>query len=97
MQSLSKIAYKIGFSQSLNTDSWSAYNKLSKFKTIKQDPREVRYFLNGYMDGIKAIQEVRREMKEFTQKGEWDFLAAEATSPIKDSCDGAVQGSVINA
>lgn len=79
----SRIAYNIGFSSSLSRDSWSAYNELHKWADKRHfNPKEVRLFLLGYMDGVKLIGEVRQEFRDFIRLGAYDFLVAEAVAPV---------------
>ncbi len=55
-----KIAYKIGFSSSLSSDSWSGYNELSKWR-FEGESRLLRLlrkaFLRGYVEGSEAKKE----------------------------------------
>lgn len=57
-----KVAYKLGFSSSLNPNSFSGYNELAKVSELASlDQTKQRSFLLGFMDGVKARNEVMRE------------------------------------
>ena len=57
-------AYKIGFSDSLNPNYFSAYNELSKYLFNDKNKRKLmRFFLNGCRDGFKIKCEVKRELE----------------------------------
>lgn len=84
-----KVAYKAGFHTSLDPNTWSGYNEMTKFVFEKEKEslgRKLhRSFLRGYMEGGKLLRAVRNEN-----------LLAGAMSPSVVPGDSTVQGSVIN-
>jgi hypothetical protein len=74
-----KTAYKIGFSTALEQSSSSAYSEVTKWpferKSEKAFTRLKRSFYAGFKEAVRVRQQVRTDMKEFIEKGEWNLVA----------------------
>ena len=55
-----KQAYKIGFSSSLDPNTWSGYNELTKWPSI-EGTRLRRSFMRGYAEGLVIMKKVKEE------------------------------------
>lgn len=78
------IAYKIGFSSSLDPYSWSVHNELTKWKFDETNEIKLhRQFIKGYEFGLKLCIQCKREKR-------YDFAAGLVAS-IAPVCDSTVQ------